>query len=144
MFMLVPFFSITGFSQDPVSWKYSAKKIGDKVYELRITATIRPPYHIYSQQNSEDGITLPTKIRFINNPLLKMEGRLNESGDLITRHEPELDIDVKYYANKVEFVQRISLKEDAKTNVSGSIEFMACTDVYCLPPSIVSFNIHLN
>ena len=43
-----------------VKWDYTAKKIGDKKYELRIVATIQPGWHLYSQTQSADAIVLPT------------------------------------------------------------------------------------
>src|SRR5258706_15951491 len=55
-------------AQNPVKWSFEAKKTGDKVYELRLTAAVNDPWHIYSQF-TPDGGPQPTKISFNKNPL---------------------------------------------------------------------------
>jgi hypothetical protein len=50
---------------------------------------------------------------------------------------------VKYYSDKVEFTQTIIVKGKAKTNVSGTVEYMVCNDERCLPPNVKSFDIKL-
>ena len=45
--------------------------------------------------------------------------------------------------DKVDFVQVVKLKANAKTNVSGNVEFQTCNDEKCLPPKTVNFSIAL-
>ena len=134
----------TGFiySQSPISWKYSAIKKDSKTFEIHLTATIDAPWHLYSQ-TTPDGGPLPTKISFSKNPLIILDGNVKELGKMQTRHEDVFDIDTKFYAENVEFVQTVKLKTAAKTNILGSVEFMVCNDVQCLPPKTVPFTIEL-
>ena len=127
----------------PVKWSFAAKKIADKTYELRLTATVAAPWHIYSQTTPEGG-PLPTKISFTKNPLVTLENSAQEKGNLIKKFEEVFDVNVLYFDRDVEFVQLVKLKSNAKTRISGSIEFMACNDVQCLPPAQVPFQIELN
>ena len=60
-----------------------------------------------------------------------------------THFEEVFDIDTKYYNNKVEFVQVVNVKGNAKTNLTGTVEYMACNDRECLPPKSVPFSIAL-
>jgi thiol:disulfide interchange protein DsbD len=53
-------------------------------------------------------------------------------------------VDVKYFSGKVDFVQLVKLKSKAKTNFTGSVEFMVCNDQQCLPPATQKFSIALN
>jgi len=53
-------------------------------------------------------------------------------------------VDVKYFSGKVDFVQLVKVKGNAKTNVTGSVEFMVCNDKQCLPPATEKFSIALN
>lgn len=129
-------------AQGPVEWKWNTKKIADKTYELRITASVDDSWHIYSQQSPKGG-PLPTSISFIKNPLVLLIGKPEEEGDLEIYHEEVFGVDVYAYTGKVDFVQTIKLKAAAKTNVQGSIEFMACTNQQCLPPAKVKFNVKL-
>ncbi len=143
-FILIPIFflsSLVAFGQSsPVKWTFSAKQIADKTYELRYSAKVNDPWHIYSQTTPEGG-PLPTKISLFRNPLLMIQGSAWEIGKMQTKHEDVFDIDVKYYEGQVDFVQVIKLKNKAKTKAVGSIEFMLCKDEQCLPPTTVEFNI---
>jgi thiol:disulfide interchange protein DsbD len=83
-------------------------------------------------------------VKFITNPLLSFKGKPREIGKLEKVKNEELDMENHQYKNEVDFVQLITVKSNVKTNVAGSIEFMACTDERCLPPAIQKFNLVLN
>lgn len=133
--------SVSAQSKTKVSWSYSSKKIADKKYELRLTATIQNGWHLYSQNLDKDAIALPTAISFNKNPLLVMQGKVKETGKLIAEFDNATQSKSKYYKDKVEFVQVVTLKTKAKTSVSGEVEFMVCDDKSCLPPSKIPFTI---
>lgn len=128
--------------QNPVTWTYSADKKSEKVYQITITATLPRPWHIYSQTTPKGG-PIPTRITFNKNPLLVLSGQAKEVGSLKVDHDPNFGIDVKYFYDKVEFVQLVTLKAALKTNLSGSIEYMVCNDSQCLPPTRKSFDIKI-
>jgi hypothetical protein len=142
-FCLAVITAITVQAQRPVTWNYSAKKISDKVYELHLRATIQNGWHLYAQRQPENFIGIPTTIKFSKHPLLFFEGKIKEVGELKKSKEESLDIESWQYNNEVDFVQRVTLKNNIKTNVSGSIEFQVCTDEMCLQPAVVNFNIAL-
>jgi thiol:disulfide interchange protein DsbD len=127
----------------PVKWSYTSVKKDAQTYEVKITATINPGWHLYSQ-TTPDGGPVATKFTFNKNPLLTMDGDVKEEGKMITRHEEVFGVDTKFYADKVDFVQTVKLKGKAKTNASGKFEYMVCNDQQCLPPTTVSFNVTLN
>jgi len=131
------------YAQNPVKWSFDAKKKGVNLYELHLTAEINDPWHIYSQFTPKGG-PLPTSISFVKNPLIIMVGTAKEEGKIQKKHEDVFDLDVKYYNNQVTFVQLVKLKKNVKTNISGEISFMVCTDRQCLPPAEVPFSIKLN
>lgn len=133
--------SVSAQSKTKVSWAYTSKKIADKKYELRLTASIQPGWHLYSQNLDKDAIALPTAISFNKNPLLLMQGKMKEIGKLIAEFDNATQSKSKYYKDKVEFVQVVTLKTKAKTSVSGEVEFMVCDDKSCLPPSKIPFTI---
>jgi thiol:disulfide interchange protein DsbD len=127
----------------PVKWSYSANKKDNQTYEVKISASINPGWHLYSQ-TTPDGGPVATKISFNKNPLLTMDGTAKEVGKMITRYEEVFGVDTKFYADKVEFVQTVKLKGKAKTNVNGELQFMVCNDQQCLPPSTINFSVVLN
>jgi hypothetical protein len=71
-------------------------------------------------------------------------GNVKEVGTMRRKHEGAFDVDVLYYKTKVVFVQTVTLKASAKTNITGSVEFMACNDEQCLLPASIPFNIPLH
>jgi len=143
LFASLLFFSLSAFAQtDIVEWKFESKKLDDHQYEVKMIANIRTPWHIYSVTQPEGG-PLPTKITFTRNPLATPEGAVKELGKAETRYEEVFELDTKFFSNKVEFVQLVSIKGNAKTNLNGKIEYMACTNEQCLPPREVPFSIAL-
>ena len=137
------FLAQMAWSQNPVSWTFTSKKINDKVYELRMTASIQPGWHLYSQSQPDDAIAQPTTFNFNNNPLLNFEGKVKELGKLEKYKDEKLDISAYQYSKKVDFVQLVKVRGKAKTNVSGKLEYQTCDDQKCLPPKTVNFSIAL-
>lgn len=132
----------TAFAQlNPVSWAFNSKKIGDKTYEVRMTATMQPGWHLYSQVQPEDAIAIPTDIQFNKNPLISLNGSIKEVGKMEKFKDDKLGVAANQYAKKVEFVQVVKLKANAKTNLTGTIEYQTCDDEKCLPPKKVNFNL---
>lgn len=128
---------------NPVQWSFSAKKVGDKTYELQMTANIQEKWHLYSQTQPEDAIAIPTEFVFNKNPLLSFEGNVKEVGKMEVYRDKTLDVTANQYSNSVKFVQTVKLKANAKTNVTGNVEYQTCNDEKCLPPKKVNFNISI-
>ena len=132
---------VKGYTQSPVSFDYKVKKLDKMHYEISIVASISRPWHLYSQYTMPP--VLPTTIRFTKNPVVELKETPVEQGDLVTRHDEVFDVDVKYYAGKVAFVQQVTVKSDIKTNLAGTIEYMVCTDEKCLKPAPEKFSVKL-
>jgi len=142
--MLLGVSSICRAQNNPVKWNYSAEKLDDRTYEIHMTASIADGWHIYAQQQPKDAISLPTKIKFNKNPLVRMEGSPTEFGKKEKYSIEALGIEQYQYAGKVDFVQRVELRAPgAKISLSGSIAFQACTDEMCLPAAEMQFNVAL-
>lgn len=135
-------FASAQLESNPVSWSYTAKKIGNKQYELYITAAIQGSWHIYSQ-NAGEGPE-PTVITFGKNPLVKFDVATKEVGKLETKYDPNFKSTLKFYSNKVVFVKKITLKSSANTLVKGTISYMVCNDKKCLPPKEIQFSIKVD
>jgi len=127
----------------PVTWSFSMNKTGDKTYEIHMKATIQPGWHLYSQSQPDDAIAIPTAFTISPNPLFKTEGKISEIGKMEKMKDATLGISANQYSNTVDFVQKIKLKANAKTNFSGNVEYQTCDDKKCLPPKKVNFNIAL-
>lgn len=137
------FITITSFAQQsPVNWAYKAVKENANSYKVIFTATFPAPWHIYSQ-TTPDGGPVPTSFEFAKNPLLNLQGKTSEKGDMKVTHDKNFGVDVKFYSNKVAFIQTVKVKGNIKTNISGTINFMVCNDHECLPPSDQKFSVAL-
>jgi thiol:disulfide interchange protein DsbD len=131
-------------AQSPISWTFTAKKLNANTYEVHMTATIQTSWHLYSQEQPEDAIAIPTTFTITNNPLLKMDGKIKEEGKLEKFHDKELNLSAHQYSQKVDFVQTVKLTGKVKTKFSGSVEYQTCDDKKCLPPKTVNFNVALD
>jgi cytochrome c biogenesis DsbD-like protein len=131
-------------AQKPVKWNFFAKKVNDKTFELHLVAQIQDGWHIYSQTTPKGG-PHPTVIQFSKNPLTNLSGKIKEQGELKSYFEDAFGVTVKKFTcNKVEFIQLVNLKSaKIKTNIVGTVEYMACTDEMCMPPATEKFEINL-
>lgn len=130
--------------QEPVEWNYSVKKIGSNDYELHLTAKIDPYWHIYAQNQPTNSIATATSVTFFKNPLISLYGPLMEKGEMEFKNYEQLGIEAFQYQDSVDFVQRFKLRiKGIKTNLSGKIEFQACTEESCLPPVTKNFAIKI-
>jgi hypothetical protein len=139
---LVLSFGVFAQNQDPVVWSYSAKKKSANTYEVVISARLDDSWHIYSVYTPKGG-PVATKINFKKNPLVAVEGNVKENGKMETMKDKLFSVDVKYYSDRVDFVQTVKVKGNVKTNVSGTVEYMVCDDEQCLPPTKKNFDIKL-
>ena len=130
-------------AQNPVTWTFSSKKIGDKKFEVHMTATIQSGWHLFSQTQPDDAIAIPTGFVINKNPLLEVDGKIKEVGKLEKFHDAKLEVSAHQYADKVDFVQVVKLKANTVTNVNGVVEFQTCNDEKCLPPKKINFSVAL-
>jgi hypothetical protein len=143
VFLFAATFVATAQMANPVKWTFTSKKVSDKTYEIYLTATIQSNWHLYSQTQPKDAIATPTEIIFNSNPLVKLDGKTTEVGKMELYKDAKLKISANQYANKVVFVQKVKLKANAKTTISGSVEFQTCDDKKCLPPKTETFSVAL-
>ena len=144
LFIGLSILALNGMSQieNPVKWAYTAKKLTDKVYELHMTATIDPKWHMYAQDAGEG--PEPTSFRFDKNPLVTLTGKVMESGKLEKSYDPNFKSTLRYYSNQVDFIQKVKVRSTAATVVKGAVTFMVCNDNRCLPPKEIPFSIKID
>lgn len=144
LFIGLSILALNGMSQieNPVKWAYTAKKLSDKVYELHMTATIDPKWHMYAQDAGEG--PEPTSFRFDKNPLVTLTGKVMESGKLEKSYDPNFKSTLRYYSNQVDFIQKVKVRSTAATVVKGAVTFMVCNDNRCLPPKEIPFSIKID
>ena len=142
LLMSFVFVALSSWAQlNPVIWSFSAQKVSDKMYEIHMKATIQNGWHLFSQNQPEDAIAIPTSFSIRDNPLFKPDGKIKEVGKMEVMKDAVLGISAHQYSRTVDFVQKIKLKSNAKTNFTGSVEYQTCDDKKCLPAKTVNFNV---
>lgn len=126
---------------NPVTWSFSVKKIAEKTYEVRLIANIQPGWHLFSQDQPDDAIAIPTGISFNSNPLISVVGKTKEIGKLEKYKDKKLGLSANQYSESVEFIQTIKLKANVNTQISGEVEYQTCDDKKCLPPKKIPFSL---
>lgn len=142
-FIVFILFAVSSIAQikDPVKWTATSRKKGGG-YEVVLTATLPKPWHIYSQKTGEGG-PVATNFKFSKNPLVTFDGEVQEVGALKENFDKLFDTKVKYFGDKVDFVQAVKVKGNVKTNVNVTVEYMTCNDSQCLPPTKKTFTVSL-
>jgi thiol:disulfide interchange protein DsbD len=139
---LLSFFVFTVASaqiENPVKWSYTTKKISAKLYDVYVTATLDSKWHIYAQDAGEG--PEPTSLSFSKNPLILLDGKVKEVGKLEKQYDKNFGSTLKFYSDKVSFVQRVKLKSPVATVLKGSVNYMVCNDRKCLPPKEMPFTV---
>jgi DsbC/DsbD-like thiol-disulfide interchange protein len=142
-FIIFVLFALSSIGQvkDPVKWTATSRKKAGS-YEVVLTATMPKPWHIYSQKTGEGG-PVATNFKFTKNPLITLDGHVKEIGALKENYDKLFDTKVKYFGDKVDFVQTVKVKGNVKTNVNVTVEYMTCDDSQCLPPTKKTFSVSL-
>ena len=140
LFVAVFMISATSFGQilKPVKWSYASKKNNDKEAVVFLKATIDDGWHIYSQAVPENG-PHPTAFSFSSSKEYQLNGKTQASQPIV-KHDPTFDMEVGYYKKSVVFQQKIKLTENSPT-IKGTLTYMVCNDLQCLPPEEVAFSI---
>jgi thiol:disulfide interchange protein DsbD len=133
-----------GFAQtgaDPVSLAITVLAIGKDVHQVRVCASLKEGWHIYSQFQPKDAICFPTRIVFNDNPLIRWIGGVKEEGVCEKQKVEVLGIVQNIFRRKVDFIQNFHLQGTVKANLVGTVRYQACTDDRCLPPKAVPITI---
>ena len=121
---------------EPIKCETTWDIVGDGVAELRISATIDAGWHVYSTE-LEDGPTAATLVvETIEGA--RLDGKLGFEGKEIAKYDEMFGMDVRYFEDKVIFVQRFAVEGDDYM-VQGYFQYGACDDQSCLPPTNVEF-----
>ncbi|MFT4062138.1 MAG: thioredoxin family protein [Edaphocola sp.] len=143
--ILLLFMQTSTFAQqvkDAISWRYATKKINDSTFDVQLSGTMKPGWHIYTATPLGDGSQIPTTIRFDKNPALKLIGKTTNNGKAITEEIKELDFSIQYYKGKVTYTQRVQAKQN--TTLAGTIDFQICNEEKCLPTTPEHFKIKID
>ncbi len=137
LLMVISCLSVVAQMQDPVHFKTEWKSISANEAEIIFSATIDPGWHVYSTDLGDGGPTQATiNIDKISGATL--DGKLKPGSNEIKKMDPIFEMEVKFFEKTAKFTQKVKLT-GGKYSVSGYLEYGACNDENCLPPTSVDF-----
>lgn len=123
--------------QDPVHFKVSQKKVSPTELEVIFTGRIDNGWHVYSTGLPADG-PISASLHTEKAEGVKAEGKLSHRGKEISQYDKMFGMTLRYFEHSVTFVQKYKIT--GKTyNVKGYLEYGACNDENCIPPTQVDF-----
>ena len=124
--------------QEPIKFKTELKQNSDTEAEIIFNATIDKGWHVYSTELGDGG---PISATFNIDKIEGVEivGKLTPSGNEINEMDPIFGMKVRYFKDKATFTQKIKIT-DSNYSIKGYLEYGACNDENCLPPTSVDFN----
>lgn len=122
---------------DPVHFTASMKMLGGDEAEIVFSAKIDKGWHLYSTDLGSDG---PTQATFNVNKMSGVEpvGKLRPVGKEIAQFDEMFGMKLRFFENSGSFVQKIKFTK-AEYTIDCYLEYGACNDEMCMPPSQVAF-----
>ena len=132
-------FSLTAMAQqNPVHFSVQQKQVSPTEVEVVFTAKIDQGWHVYSTNLPADGPT-SASLHVDKAEGVTPVGKLTTRGKELNVYDKTFEMKLRYFENSVGFVQRYKIT--AKTySIKGYLEYGACNDEMCLPPTQVQFN----
>ena len=137
LFLLLFAVAVQAQIQDPVKFKSELKTLAADEAEVVFTAAIDKGWHVYSTDLGDGG---PISATFNVEKIFGAEvvGKLKPVGKEISTFDKLFEMKVRYFENTAQFVQKLKLTGGAY-QLEGYLEYGACNDENCLPPTQVPF-----
>lgn len=123
--------------QDPVKFSVSQKQLSDSEFEIVFTGKIDAGWHVYSTDLPADGPTSAT-INFDEKKGVEPVGKLTPRGNVHSAFDNMFGMQVSYMEGTAVFVQKMRITA-ASYSVKGYLNYGACNDENCMPPTDVEF-----
>ena len=137
LFLLLFAVAVQAQIQDPVKFKSELKTLAADEAEVVFTAAIDKGWHVYSTDLGDGGpISATFNVEKISGA--EVAGKLKPVGKEISTFDKLFEMKVRYFENTAQFVQKLKLTGGAY-QLEGYLEYGACNDENCLPPTQVPF-----
>lgn len=126
----------------PVSWAFSAVALGGDTVQVRLQSTCDAGWHIYALGPAGDEGPLPTEVRLMQDDDFQLAGPVQEQApqEMLDR---AFGMQVRYHDGASLFTQAIMRSTPKAFTVQGTVEYMACNEVTCLPPTTQEFTLEI-
>ena len=138
-FLLLSFvvYALQAQIKDPVKFKTELTTLSDTEAEVVFTATIDKGWHVYSTDLG-DGGPISATFNVDNKSGVELVGKLMPVGKEVATFDKLFEMKVRYFENTAKFVQKVKFTGGAYA-IEGYLEYGACDDESCLPPTQVPF-----
>lgn len=124
--------------QEPVKFKAELKTISDTEAQIVFTGKIDAGWHVYSTDLPSGG---PISATFNAEKIegAELVGKLTPQGKEIEDFDKVFEMKLRYFEHTATFIQKLKIT-GATYMIEGYMEFGACNDENCLPPTEVPFS----
>ena len=138
-FLLLSFvvYALQAQIKDPVKFKTELTSLSDTEAEVVFTAAIDNGWHVYSTDLG-DGGPISATFNVDNKSGVELVGKLKPVGKEVATFDKLFEMKVRYFENTAKFVQKVKFTGGAYA-IEGYLEYGACDDESCLPPTQVPF-----
>ena len=133
-------FTMSAQMVQPVKVSTRLNTISDTRAQIQFSATIDDGWHMYSTEVVEYGPT-PTTITISHIEGATLDGALRTASKPTKRYEEMFGADVYYFTGHATFTQDLTLTPGTPFSVTGYLEYGACNDNSCIPPSVSEFSL---
>ena len=122
--------------QEPVKFTTELKQTSATEVQVVFSATIDAGWHVYSTELGDGPTSATFQATVLKGATLK--GKLRAEGKEHKAYDEMFGMQVRYFEMSVRFVQELTLT-GGPYEVEGYLEYGACNDENCLPPTKVDF-----
>lgn len=119
-----------------INFKASQKQVSDTEFEIIFTGTIGAGWHVYDM-NEKNG-PIPASFNVDKKDGVQLVGGMKANKKPTKHYEEMFGADVLFYEGSVTFTQRVKIT-GKEYSIEGYMEYGACNDQSCMPPTSVEF-----
>ncbi len=123
---------------EPVKFTSQLKTNGTAEGEIVFSGKIDDGWHVYSTNLGEDG-PIQASFHVDKKDGVELVGGLTPKGREISQMDEMFGMKLRYFEHSVQFVQKVKFTKP-KYSITCYLEFGACNDQSCMPPTQVNFS----
>ena len=137
LLMLLAISGVQAQMAEPVHFRTTLNTLDGDQGEIVFSATIDAGWHVYSTDITEDG---PIRATFHAEQLegVELVGGLKPRGHVTEQFDEMFGTNLRFFEKQGAFVQKIRFTKP-KYSIDCYLEYGACNDQMCLPPTTVEF-----
>ena len=123
---------------DPVKFSTKFKTGSTAEAEIIFSGKIESGWHVYSTNLGSDG-PIEASFHVDKKDGVELVGKLTPRGHEISQMDNMFGMKLRFFEHSVQFVQKVKFTKP-NYSIKGYLEFGACNDEMCMPPTNVEFN----